>query len=155
MYRIKKGANTSWRTTKHVFRNHRRQVVGDFLLATCQWTCRYAVLPILIFMFGDYVNPIPLFPLQGLLFLVSLMLILPGGGGGLEMLSVLVLPAFVPVKYVGVVLIIWRFFTYYIHLLVGGLVFGSTLYRMKGKNEKTYHSIIDGQIARPVDNTAK
>ena len=53
----------------------------------------------------------------------SLFFGLPGGGGGVELAMALLLGRFVPLSMVGVIAILWRFFTYHMNLMVGGAVF--------------------------------
>lgn len=117
----------SWKSTRHLFVRRRWAVLGDFVCALGQWTCRYGILPALVAIFGGDINLLPLFAVQGLVFIAALVLILPGGGGGVELLSAFILPAFVPIDSVATVLILWRFFTYYLYLLVGAPTLAWTL----------------------------
>jgi len=131
--RARRTVRTSWRASKHLFRHHRWAVALDLFLAVGQWTCRYGVLPTLVVIFGPDLNPLPLFAIQGLIFIAALVLVLPGGGGGIELLSAIILPAFVPPPYVPAVLLLWRFFTYYLYLLAGAPVFAWTLSSLSSK----------------------
>ena len=110
-------------TTKFVFQKHTLALVLAFVLTTFQWLCRYGILPVILLAFSDTRSFLPLIVMQGLLLVMSFMILLPGGGGTVEMLTTLVLRQFVPLSAVGVVLILWRFFTYHLYLLVGGAVF--------------------------------
>jgi uncharacterized membrane protein YbhN (UPF0104 family) len=47
----------------------------------------------------------------------------PGGGGAVEVLAALILPAFVPVALVGAVVLLWRLLTFHLYLLGGGTAF--------------------------------
>jgi uncharacterized protein (TIRG00374 family) len=98
-------------------------LVLNFLLASVQWTCRYSLLPLILLAVGSRVNPVPLFLAQGLLFMLSMLVVAPGGGGVVEVLAALILPAFVPVPLVGTVVLLWRLFTYHLYLLGGGAAF--------------------------------
>ncbi|MFT3830160.1 MAG: lysylphosphatidylglycerol synthase transmembrane domain-containing protein [Opitutaceae bacterium] len=95
----------------------------NFLLASVQWTCRYSLLPLILWAMHTPVNPVPLFLAQGLLFMVSMAVVVPGGGGAVEVLTALILPAFVPVALVGAVLVLWRLLTFNLYLLGGGTAF--------------------------------
>lgn len=88
-------------------------------LAAVQWGCRYGVLPLLLGSFGIEVPFFSLFFLQGLLFLGSLMVALPGGGGSVELGAAVLLALFVPRGLIGVTVVIWRVFTYHLYLLGG------------------------------------
>jgi uncharacterized protein (TIRG00374 family) len=102
----------------------RKSALGvNFLLASVQWTCRYSLLPLILLAVHSPVNPVPLFLAQGLLFMLSMMVVVPGGGGAVEVLAALILPAFVPVPLVGAVVLIWRLFTYHLYILGGGTAF--------------------------------
>ena len=43
----------------------------------------------------------------------------------------LILPSFVPRASVGVVLFLWRFYTYYLYMLIGGSVFFWSIHHMQ------------------------
>ncbi len=98
-------------------------LVFNFLLAAVQWTCRYSLLPLILWAVHAPVNPVPLFLAQGLLFMLSMAVVVPGGGGAVEVLAALILPAFVPVALVGAVVLLWRLTTFYLYLLGGGTAF--------------------------------
>ncbi len=98
-------------------------LVLNFLLASVQWTCRYSLLPLILWAVHSPVNPVPLFLAQGLLFMLSMLVVVPGGGGAVEVLAALILPAFVPVALVGTVVLLWRLMTFYLYLLGGGTAF--------------------------------
>ncbi|RME71043.1 MAG: UPF0104 family protein [Verrucomicrobia bacterium] len=139
---------TAWGRRKRLAARHRmarmafsrtvRRVVGSLVflwqrrkltllvnlcVASLQWCCRYMVLPVVIWALGIPVNPLPLFLVQGVLFGISLLVVAPGGGGSVELLTAIILPNLVPTNLVAVVVVLWRFFTYHLYLLGGGLVF--------------------------------
>ena len=117
-------------SARFLYRKRRWALVGNLALASVQWSCRYGVLPVLLVAFSTSRNPFPLVLLQGLLFVVSVVLVVPGGGGGVEILTLLILPYFVPRSLAGVVVLLWRLFTYHLYLVVGGGVFFWTLRHM-------------------------
>jgi len=45
-------------------------------------------------------------------------------------MTALVLPLIIPHSLVGIVILIWRFFTYYLYLLGGGIMFFTTCARL-------------------------
>ncbi len=114
----------------HILSLKKGSVLLAFLLCSIQWTCRYSVLPIVLYAFSITNDPIPLFFLQGLLFMFSLMIVLPGGGGGVEVTMAVILSQLYPVSVVAVVVLIWRFFTYHLYMLGGGIMFFYTCARM-------------------------
>lgn len=92
-----------------------------------QWTCRYGVLPLTFFALGVKAPILPLMLLQGGLFLVSLLVVLPGGGGSVELLSAVILPLLAPAAVVGPAVLIWRVSTYHLYVLAGGLALWTRL----------------------------
>jgi uncharacterized protein (TIRG00374 family) len=104
-----------------LLRMKKHYLVGTFLVSMVQWSCRYGVLVVILRAFGENdVNPFALFILQGMLFFGGLVLVLPGGGGGVETAFAFTVGQLIPGSIVGVALVLWRFFTYYLYLAAGG-----------------------------------
>jgi glycosyltransferase 2 family protein len=116
MHRVREGVS-------HLFQLRWGTVLCTFVLASMQWTCRYSILPVLLYAFSIVNDPVLLFLMQGALFTVSLIFVLPGGGGGVEVLTAVILNMIIPPPLVGVVILLWRFFTYHLYLFGGGSVF--------------------------------
>lgn len=110
-----------------LFRLRPGLVALTVLLAIVQWSCRYSVLPLLVWRFGGGSEVLILFLLQGILLALSYLIVAPGGGGGVEVVAVLLLGFFAPAPAVGVIVVLWRFYTYHLFLLVGGATFALTL----------------------------
>ncbi len=115
---------------KFLWRHRKGALFANLLIASLQWCCRYMLLPIILLSFDTPVNPLPLFLVQGVLFGLSLLVVAPGGGGSVELLTAIILPTFVPTGLVGVVLIVWRFFTYHLYVIGGGAMFFYTCHRL-------------------------
>jgi uncharacterized membrane protein YbhN (UPF0104 family) len=73
------------------------------------------------------VAALPLMALQGALFFNGMLVVLPGGGGSIEILSGVLLPLFAPLAAVGPAVVIWRIFTYHLYVVVGGAAFWRSL----------------------------
>lgn len=106
-----------------LWRHRKGSLLLNFAIACVQWSCRYMLLPMILFSLGTRVNPVPLLFVQGVLFGLSLLVVAPGGGGAVEILTAIILPNLVPRGLVGVVLLVWRFFTYHLYVLGGGTMF--------------------------------
>ena len=117
-------------TLAFLWRDRKGTLLLNFACASVQWCCRYMILPVIIYSLGQSVNPLPLFLAQGFLFALSLLVVVPGGGGSVELLTALILPNIVPSEIVGVVVLVWRFFTYHLYVLGGGVMFFYTCHRM-------------------------
>lgn len=116
--------------TALIFKNHRDVLLANFLLTALQFTARYSILPLAIWMLGIPVNPLPLIVMQGTLYMVSMLVVAPGGGGSVEMLAAVALPQLMPTHLVGVAILLWRLFTYHFYLLFGGAVFAATFRKL-------------------------
>ncbi|MBN2161966.1 MAG: flippase-like domain-containing protein [Pontiellaceae bacterium] len=125
-----KGFRQGRTATSIIFRNHRASLMLNQCLAAVQFTSRYSVLPLSIWLLGIEVNPLPLILVQGVLFMISIAIVVPGGGGSVEGLGAFVLAPFVPASLVGVVILLWRIFTYHFYLFFGGTIFALTFRRL-------------------------
>jgi glycosyltransferase 2 family protein len=126
---LRRTVHRAWTGTHFLVRSRPRVLLTCLLLSATQWVCRYGILPLILLAFHAARNPVPLLLLQGFFFALALVLVLPGGGGGIELLTTAVLRYFVPLPLIGVVVLLWRLFTYYLYLLVGGIVFARTCHK--------------------------
>ncbi len=126
---VRRTVRRAWTGLHFLVRSRRWVLVACLVLSGTQWVCRYGILPLILLAFGSARNPVPLLLLQGFFFALALVLVLPGGGGGVEILTTAVLRYFVPLSLVGVVVLLWRLFTYHLYLLVGGIVFARSFHR--------------------------
>lgn len=106
-----------------LIRRRKGVLLINLVLATIQWIARYGILPCILLAFSIQIEPWPLIATQGLLMTSSMFLVLPGGGGGVEIAMSFVLKHFVPLSSIGVIVLLWRLFTYHINLAAGGIVF--------------------------------
>jgi uncharacterized protein (TIRG00374 family) len=135
-----------------IFRNHRRVLVLNFMLAALQFTSRYSVLPLAIWLLGIPVNPLPLIIMQGALFMVSMAVVAPGGGGSVEVLAAIALPRLMPVHLVGVAILLWRLFTYHFYLLFGGVVFGFLFRKLMGRDSTAPAAVQEAGSPQPAED---
>lgn len=122
-WELRRSFRRTWLITHFLFRKRKGSLFINFCLATVQWTCRYGALPLILLAFDSSRNPFPLLFLQGFLFLFAMLVFLPGGGGGVEVATALILSYFVATPIIPLVLLFWRFATYYLYLIGGGSVF--------------------------------
>ncbi|HEX6202106.1 MAG TPA: lysylphosphatidylglycerol synthase domain-containing protein [Thermoanaerobaculia bacterium] len=106
-----------------ILRGHPRTLALCLLLAGVQIVARYSVLPVLVWAFTGESSPFLLFLVQGTVMAISQILVAPGGGGGVELGAGALLPVFLPSALTGIVVLLWRFFTYHLNLIVGGTAF--------------------------------
>lgn len=121
--RIRAELSQAASSTLFLFQKRRFAFFISCAFATLQWTCRYGILPVVLWGLGSPVHPLALMLVQGSLFLVGLLVVAPGGGGSLEILTVLILGPMVGPSQAALAVVIWRAATYYLYILGGGLTF--------------------------------
>ena len=102
---------------------HRWSYFMVCLIAAVQWICRYGILVVILWNLNHSVQPIVLMLIQGSLFMLGLFIVIPGGGGSVEILTSIALTPLVGIQTATLAVVIWRFFTYYLYLIGGGTVF--------------------------------
>lgn len=104
-----------------------------YLFCFGHWMLRYGILPVLLWSLGEGVPWGYLFVMQGLLLFLGQVTFLPGGGGGVELgFSALLAPYLEP-SVAAMVLLVWRFCTFYWYLLAGAPVFVAMTGNMAGR----------------------
>ncbi|WP_273267032.1 lysylphosphatidylglycerol synthase transmembrane domain-containing protein [Flexistipes sinusarabici] len=131
----------SYSCFKELFRRRKSALIAVSFFSFTQWICRYGILPLIAYELGADEGVFFLFLIQGIFISIGHMLFLPGGSGGVEIMASAVLTFFLPVQLIGMTVILWRFFTYYMYLLLGGVVFGISVHYFDTfplKNNKAY-----------------
>ncbi|CAN5791392.1 flippase-like domain-containing protein [soil metagenome] len=106
-----------------VMRRGKLRFVATWLLGAIQWTCRYSVATALVAFLGAPVDPVLFFLLQWVVFTAMMFIPTPGASGGAEAAFYLVYSALIPAGIIGLATAGWRFFTFYLQLGLGSLVF--------------------------------
>ena len=135
-----------WRTIQRAVRKLRSTIesvekvnpvaaVGAFLASVVHVGIRLTVLPVLVL---TSVATVPLAPLAvwPLGFLYGAAVVpAPGGGGAVEVAFRAALGNDIPAELFAAALIWWRFYTFYIYILLGALAAGQTVLRAVRKTE--------------------
>lgn len=87
------------------------------------WLPRYCILLVAVDLVAGSVPIAYLFFIQGFLFLGTDAFLIPAGGGGVDALFYGLLTPFLPAGNIAFCLIVWRAFTFYIYLVIGGPIF--------------------------------
>ena len=127
---LRRSYRRTMEVNRYLLRHRRNALLINLGLSAVQWLCRYSILPVILLMFGSTHNLFLLIFIQAVLFAVSMLLVLPGGGGGVEIMAPFVLQYYVPASLIGVVLLVWRLSTYHFYLLAGGATFFSMCGRL-------------------------
>src|SRR5688500_2437091 len=99
------------------------------LVSVLHVMARLAVLPIIVYSLGGEapLSKLVLWPLA--LFYGAVVAPVPGGGGIVEVGFKATLGGIIPVALFGASLVWWRFYTFYLYILLGALAAGGTVLR--------------------------
>ncbi|MBL0173350.1 MAG: flippase-like domain-containing protein [Gemmatimonadaceae bacterium] len=119
-----------------------RFMLAAFLGSVVHVLCKVAALPLLVFLGDrsfaltmDTLAPLVLWPLA--LFYGGVVVPAPGGGGFIEGAFAVTLKSAIPVGIFAATLLWWRFYTFYLYLVVGGLAAGDAALRAIRRREAT------------------
>ena len=132
-------------TIDSVERVDRMPAIGAFLASVVHVAIRLTVLPALVL---TTVAAVPLAPLAlwPLGFLYGAAVVpAPGGGGAVEMAFRAALGGAIPAQLFGAALLWWRFYTFYIYILLGAIAAGNTVLRAVRKTED-YETEVEAEI---------
>ncbi|MCU0617023.1 MAG: flippase-like domain-containing protein [Gemmatimonadaceae bacterium] len=111
------------------------RMIIAYLASVLHIAGKVAVLPAIVFLADrafpltmDTLAPLVLWPLA--LFYGGVVVPAPGGGGVIEGAFALALGDAIPAGLFAAALLWWRFYTYYVYLLVGGVAAGDTVRRL-------------------------
>ncbi|MHB8842080.1 MAG: lysylphosphatidylglycerol synthase transmembrane domain-containing protein [Candidatus Aquicultor sp.] len=94
-------------------------IIAVFLSEVVAWFGLFSVLPLVLFGFGVSGNLGQLVFRIFLLFAVAPVSPTPGGSGVVEAALTGILQGLVPSEIIGLIVLVWRFLTYYLTLLIG------------------------------------
>ena len=138
-------------TIDSVDRVHKGAAVSAFLASFVHVVVRLTVLPALVL---TTVATVPLAPLAlwplGFLYGAAVVPV-PGGGGAVEMAFRAALGGAIPAQLFGAALIWWRFYTFYIYILLGAVAAGNIVLRAIRKTED-YE--VEVETADPIGDAA-
>ena len=109
----------------------------SFLASIVHVAFRLTVLPILVYSLGIVTADLAQLVMWPVMLLYAGPIApAPGGGGVVELAFKKVLSATIPHRVLGASLIWWRFYTYYLYVLLGGIAAGATVLRAMRKQEE-------------------
>ena len=145
-----------WRTIQRALRKLRATIdsvehvdakpaIASFLASVVHVAVRLTVLPSLVLtsVASAPLAPLALWPL-GFLYGAAVVPV-PGGGGAVEMAFRAALGGAIPVSLFAAALIWWRFYTFYIYILLGAIAAGSTVMRAVRKTEDYETEVEEGE----------
>ena len=131
---------TRWQKFRSVLEQLRRGIEGmkdmrfgvagvALLVSIVHILLRLAILPIIVYSFGVHVPAAPLILWPIALTYGSVVVAVPAGGGFIEVAFKETLGHAIPASIFGASLIWWRFYTFYLYIILGGIAAGGTVLR--------------------------
>lgn len=125
--RTKRRLRGTWVDAREVFRlisaNGKSRFALSMTLTSVQWAARYSIVSALVAFLGAPVHPVLFGILQWVVFTLAAFVPTPGGAGGAEAAFFVVYSPFIPAAILPLTTAGWRFFTFYLHLLLAALVY--------------------------------
>lgn len=106
---------------------------------------RLAILPIIVYSFGVHVPAAPLILWPIALTYGSVVVAVPAGGGFIEVAFKETLGHAIPSTIFGASLIWWRFYTFYLYIILGGIAAGGTVLRALRPDENDHAAAKEGE----------
>lgn len=120
-HRVRAAASDFRRVYVEVGRRGRGRLVLNLGLASIQWTCRYSALTCLVIGLGISIDPVRSAVLQWVVFTAGTLIPTPAGAGGVETAFAVVYAPSLPLATLPVVIVAWRFVTFYLLVLVAAV----------------------------------
>ena len=89
-----------------------------FSLSIMQWICRFSIIAVIAWSLGLQISFLEFFVLQWIVYMFMCVFPLPGGSGGAEAAFYFIYQSLIPLEIIGVLMIGWRFITFYLVLLL-------------------------------------
>src|SRR5213079_3461328 len=124
-----------------------RWAAASFAASVLHVSVRLVVLPAIVYGAGGSapVAPLALWPL-GLLYGAAVVPA-PGGGGAVELAFRAALAGVIGPSLFAAALLWWRFYTFYIYIVLGAIVAGNTAMRALRKTAEMEDELVDGEPA--------
>lgn len=110
-------------------RYSRPRLTAIFILCSVHWLLRYSLLYLAIAGVGGHVSWGYAFLVQMVSLTAGQLALLPGGGGGTEATSSLLLAPYLDPATLAAAILLWRFVTFYWYLIAGAPVFALAVAR--------------------------
>lgn len=108
-------------TISHIDRKKTLRLVWPILLTVIYWGIYYSIAPVLLAGFGVLSVIKTAIMWQVMIMLVLPYVPVPGGSGAVEFGLATLFASFVPASVLGVFIVVWRLFTYYLTLIFGAV----------------------------------
>jgi hypothetical protein len=110
--------NSSMRYLKH----ERRALAKGFLFTMAFWLLQFTIASLILVGLGAQPFILASFSAQTVLMMIAMIPLTPGNSGIAELSTAAIYSAFVSTSILGIFILGWRVITYYLNIVVGGLV---------------------------------
>ena len=110
--------NSSMRFLKH----ERRALAKGFLFTMAFWLLQFTIASLILVGLGAQPFILASFSAQTVLMMIAMIPLTPGNSGIAELSTAAIYSAFVSTSILGIFILGWRVITYYLNIVVGGLV---------------------------------
>jgi uncharacterized protein (TIRG00374 family) len=122
-YRLAKGTVQFLKAARTLQKMSWLQLASLYIITVGFWLPRYTVLIVVIYLAGAYIPFSYLLLVQGVLNLGGQMFVLPAGGGVVGTAYAAFLSPYLPAESLAFTLLVWRTYTFYWYLIIGGPIF--------------------------------
>jgi hypothetical protein len=109
-------------SSKLYLTDRRRSLVTGFLLTTTFWLLQFSIASLILVGLGSQPWILASFSAQTVLMMIAALPLTPGNSGVAELSTATIYSVFVSTSILGIFILGWRLITYYLNLVVGGLV---------------------------------
>ncbi|OUJ18068.1 putative flippase AglD2 [Methanonatronarchaeum thermophilum] len=134
-------------------RQKRKYLLGAFFLTVVYWSIHFSIPYILFVGMGSQVDFFTVWFGYFLVLLFLLIPLAPGGSGMAEVGGFVVYSALTGAASIGVLVLLWRLSTYYVNLIVGGLLIGKVIRDISVVEEKIKEPVeeMEGKTVREIE----
>ncbi len=121
MDKVEKNLEAFIRSMKRFIREGRRELAGASICTVIFWSMEFFIPPLILMGLGSSPQVVYAFVAQVILMMLVLIPVTPGGSGIAELGFTALFSFFVRPSILGVLVVLWRFITYYLNIIAGGL----------------------------------
>jgi len=109
-------------STKLYLKDERQALAKGFLFTTTFWLLQFSIASLILVGLGSQPWILASFSAQTVLMMIATIPLTPGNSGIAELSTATIYSAFVSTSVLGIFILGWRVITYYLNIVVGGLV---------------------------------
>jgi glycosyltransferase 2 family protein len=109
-------------SSKRYLKDERQALVKGFLFTTTFWLLQFSIASLILVGLGSQPWILASFSAQTVLMMIAAIPLTPGNSGIAEVSTATIYSVFVSTSVLGIFILGWRVVTYYLNLIVGGLV---------------------------------